>query len=257
MRPVIHDVMAPMTAANRIVAVIAAGVVLVVAAIVMFLLLSPRTPVDEGPPFATPAPLPPRDDVTTPLGIAGLADADWVRETSQRTGIPATALDAYAGAAILKFQEMPQCGLSWTTLAGIGSVESDHGRHDGSTVAPDGTVTPPIYGIALDGSESDHIPDSDGGEIDGDATIDRAVGPMQFIPSSWENWAGDANGDGQLDPQNVYDASFAASNYLCRVSDAMASPEGWRTGIAGYNSAESYARAVASAANEYAAAVTD
>ena len=34
------------------------------------------------------------------------------------------------------------------------------------------------------------------GTVDGSAAIDRAVGPMQFIPSTWEAWGADGNGDG-------------------------------------------------------------
>lgn len=53
------------------------------------------------------------------------------------------------------------------TLAAIGQVESDHGRSGGPHIGPDGTVTPPIYGVALDGAGTSRIPDSDGGTIDG------------------------------------------------------------------------------------------
>jgi hypothetical protein len=41
-----------------------------------------------------------------------------------------------------------------------------------------------------------------------------AVGWMQFLPSSWEAFGVDANGDGRKDPYNPVDAICAAANYL-------------------------------------------
>ena len=41
-----------------------------------------------------------------------------------------------------------------------------------------------------------------------------AMGWMQFIPSSWETYGVDANGDGRKDPYNPVDAICAAANYL-------------------------------------------
>lgn len=199
------------------------------------------------PPYAAPAPLPPLSTAPTLPGTAGLPDADWVAETSAATGIPEHALAAYAGAAMLKAQLTPECGIGWNTLAAIGKVESDHGRHDGSSVAADGKVTPPIYGVAIGD-------DTDKGAVDGTAKNDRAAGPMQFTPESWANWATDANGDGVSDIQNIDDAAMSTANYLCRVSGELVTQSGWRAAIAGYNSAPSYAVAVASAANQYAKA---
>ncbi|MEX1078172.1 MAG: lytic transglycosylase domain-containing protein [Homoserinimonas sp.] len=206
----------------------------------------------QPPPRAAPAPLP---AVLQPAG-AGLAtrvDAEWLVQASAATGIPPRALVAYIGAASIKAEQMPGCGLGWNTMAGIGLVESDHGRHGGSQVEPDGRVVPPIFGIALDGAATAHIPDSDAGAIDGDAEYDRAVGPLQLIPGTWRNWHVDGNGDGVEDPHNIDDAAVAATNYLCRASGNLASGDGWRAGIAAYNRSTSYAVAVADAANRYAA----
>jgi membrane-bound lytic murein transglycosylase B len=72
-------------------------------------------------------------------------------------------------------------------LAGIGRIESHHGRHLGSATrfSPSGDVTPTILGPALNGARTiGTIHDSDGGCLDGDPVWDRAVGPMQFIPST-------------------------------------------------------------------------
>lgn len=187
-------------------------------------------------------------------GIAGRVDAAWLSEVSAATGIPGRQLAAYAGVTLWKNAEMPECVVSWTTLAAIAAVESDHGRHGGSSVGADGRVSPPIIGIALEGGDTDLISDSDGGELDGDAEFDRAVGPFQLIPQTWRNWHVDANGDGVEDPQNIDDAAMAAVNYLCRASSPQDTEAGWRAAITAYNSAPSYIDAVARVAAEYAAA---
>lgn len=243
----------------RLVAGIGGGVAgLVVIAAFVLLLLAPRgptvgpaeVPVAEGPTWAPPAAEPvaaadPGD------GIQGRVDAAWAEQTAAATGIPIRALVAYAGAAMVKAEQMPECGISWSTLAGIGAVESDHGRHGGSSLAADGTATPPIFGVALDGANTAHIPDSDDGAIDGDAEFDRAVGPMQLIPQTWRNWHVDGGGDGVENPQNVYDSVMAAANYLCRSSTSIDTEAGWRAAISSYNSGEVYLANVAAAAVRY------
>jgi membrane-bound lytic murein transglycosylase B len=239
------------------------GVLVVVAALIVaaIVALQPRADVPEGPaesapllpPHASPAPLP---EVLEPAGsgLGARVDADWLVEASAATGIPQRALIAYVGAASIKAEQLPGCGLAWNTVAGIGLVESDHGRHGGSRVEADGSVVPPIFGISLDGAATAHIPDSDDGAIDGDAEYDRAVGPMQLIPGTWRNWHVDGNGDGVEDPHNIDDAAVAATNYLCRASGDMVSGDGWRAGIGAYNRSNAYAVSVADAANRYAAA---
>ena len=159
-------------------------------------------------------------------------------------------LDAYARAAAGR----GSCNLHWSVLAGIGKVESRHGTYRGASVAVDGDVSPAIIGIPLDGSRSREILDTDGGALDGDTTYDRAVGPMQFIPSTWAGWARDGNGDGVADPQNLYDAAAAAAAYLCRVGD-LSDPDTLRRALFSYNRSEPYGTAVLRHAADYAAAV--
>ncbi len=206
------------------------------------------------PSWAPPAEPPVAATVPTGPGIAGLPDPDWLAATAEATGIPERALAAYAGAAILKAQTMPECRLDWATLAGLGATESRHGTHGGSRLDEGGTATPGIFGVALDGDGVALVPDSDGGEIDGDAEADRAVGPMQLIPEAWRNWHVDGGGDGVEDPQNIDDAVLAAANYLCRASAAFDTEEGWRAGIRSYNSPERYLGTVAQFAIRYAEA---
>ena len=228
----------------------------VIGALVLVLL----APIPAIVPVSTPQPpaatwAPPADQPEPALdagaGIQTLVDADWAEQAAAATGIPLRALVAYAGAAMFKAEQMPECGLSWSTLAGVGKIESDHGRHDGSALDEGGTAVPGIFGIALDGVTTADIPDSDDGAIDGDSDHDRAVGPMQLIPQTWKNWHVDGGGDGVEDPQNIDDAATAAANYLCRSSTGMETEDGWRAAISAYNSSDTYLSNVAAAAAFY------
>ncbi|HEY8981523.1 MAG TPA: lytic murein transglycosylase [Streptomyces sp.] len=164
--------------------------------------------------------------------------------TVSESGIPATVLDAYKRAASSLAVDKPGCNLPWELLAAIGKVESGHAS--GGNVAADGTTITPILGPPLNGVGFAHISDTDGGAYDGDATYDRAVGPMQFIPSTWA-WAGrDGNGDGKKDPNNVYDAALAAAHYLCRNGWDMSTPSGLRSAILSYNNSTAYYNTVTS-----------
>ena len=244
---------------QRALITLALGLTLVLAiAIGAVFLLVPRVSeepgtVDVAATWGQPAELPTRAATPTGPGFAGLVDPVWLAETTESTGIPALALSAYAGVALAKNEQMPACGLGWNTLAAIGWAESRHGTHGGSSVGPDGTVTPAIIGVALDGGSTEVITDTDGGALDGDTEHDRAVGPMQLIPQTWRNWHVDANADGVEDPQNIVDAAMATANYLCRASGDMTTETGWRAGVAAYNSAPAYIAKVAQQATAYGA----
>ncbi len=158
--------------------------------------------------------------------------------------IPAVALAAYKRAA----REAPGitsgCAVDWTILAALGKVESDHGRVNGPrTLETDGRVSPPIIGPALDGSGGTQaIRDTDKGRLDGDSTWDHAVGPMQFIPSTWRELGRDGNGDGVKDPNNLYDAALTAAAHLClREPGDYTDPTQLRRALIAYNSSQRYA----------------
>lgn len=202
-------------------------------------------------PFPRQAAFPPLAETPSGPGYVGMIDPAWATRTADATGIPKLAVLAYAGAVVRSAEVTPDCGLGWNTLAAIGLIESDHGRHDGSTIGANFQVSPPIYGPILDGGDTANIPDTDDGALDGNSQYDRAVGPMQIIPRTWASWPSDGNGDAVGDPQNIADAAVAAANYLCHASGGMATPDGWRAGIASYNSGEEYLRDVASAAQRY------
>ncbi|WP_166789233.1 MULTISPECIES: lytic transglycosylase domain-containing protein [unclassified Cryobacterium] len=183
---------------------------------------------------------------------AGLVSADWARAAASATGIPHRALLGYAGAALRLANEQPDCRLGWTTLAALGSIESDHGSHDGSAIGADGVAAPGIYGPLLDGSGYDVFVDTDAGRWDANTEFDRAVGPLQFIPATWDRWGADGNGDGTADPQQIDDAALATGRYLCDSGDLSAATA-WRAAVYSYNHVESYVDSVAVAANGYAA----
>jgi membrane-bound lytic murein transglycosylase B len=160
-------------------------------------------------------------------------------------------LDAYVKGAAAMAVERPQCALPWTALAGVGRTESGHGTFAGSSVRANGDVTRPIIGIPLDGTNSTAvIGDSDGGQLDGDPGVDRAVGPMQFIPTSWRAFGRDGNGDGRADPQNMYDAALAAAVLLCR-GQPLDSDAGLRSAFLRYNNSSAYARLVLERTRRY------
>ncbi len=188
------------------------------------------------------------------IAVDANVEDSWVSRISEATGIPARALSAYALAHVSIDQAEPDCGLDWATVAAIGEIESGHGSHGGSALRADGLVSPEILGPKLDGTRFAAIRDTDDGTLDGDTEWDRAVGPMQFIPSTWDRWGIDANGDGIANPHQIDDAAHATALYLC-ASGPMTSAEGWRGAVFSYNHDNDYVDKVARIANEYAASV--
>ncbi len=173
--------------------------------------------------------------------------AAWVVPAGGAPTIPALTLRAYREAAAWAAGFDPDCRLPWTVLAGIGRIESNHGLFGGPAArfSAGGTVSPRITGPPLDGNGVARIPDSDGGRWDGDATWDRAVGPMQFIPTTWRSLGRDGNGDRVADPNNLFDAAVSAAGYLCLGGDGdLGDPARLRQAIYGYNHSWPYVDAV-------------
>ncbi len=181
----------------------------------------------------------------------------WARRSAGTTGVPARALEAYGAAERTQRAATPGCGLSWATLAGVGRVESDHGRLGRADLDADGVARPSIVGVPLDGSPGvAEIPDTDDGRLDGDAEYDRAVGPMQFLPATWGRYGADGDGDGVRNPDDLDDAATAAARYLCANGRDSADGDGWWDGVLAYNRSIDYARRVWTAADRYATALT-
>ncbi len=155
-------------------------------------------------------------------------------------GLTPRAVSAYLTAADEAPNVSAGCSPTWWQLAGIGRIESRHGTFGGAELQLDGTPSIPIIGPRLDGVIFASIGDSDGGRYDGDTEWDRAVGPMQFIPQSWERYGADADGDGEINPQDLDDAALAAARHLCGSVPGMSTPEQYAVALFGYNNSAQY-----------------
>jgi hypothetical protein len=228
--------------------VIAAATVLVVAALA--LVAEPETPAGTEPAAAPEGSA--AGDEAAPAAPSADSDAasDAVdasaRETPESaaatpsTGdadvdIPPIALDAYQRAAVGRCDEV-----GWATLAGIGKVESNHGRHGGAVPSADGGVAPLILGPQLDGSGAggNTTPMPIGpwsGRWGLGSEWQQALGPMQFLPSTFERYAPSPDAD----PHNLYDAAQAAAAFLCDGEG-----EGVEAAILRYNRSSSYVEEV-------------
>jgi membrane-bound lytic murein transglycosylase B len=106
-------------------------------------------------------------------------------------------------------------GLSWTVLAAIGQVESGHGRNPSMSSA-------------------------------------GALGPMQFLPSTFASYAVDGDHDGRLDIMSPGDAIYTAAHYLC-ANGAGGGGQALYDAIWHYNHADWYVQMVLALAQKYAA----
>ncbi len=106
-------------------------------------------------------------------------------------------------------------GLSWTVLAAIGEIESGDGANEGPSSA-------------------------------------GALGPMQFMPSTWRIWGTDGFGQtGVPDIMNALDAVPSAARMLC-AGGAAGGGAALASAIFGYNHADWYVSEVLALAGEYA-----
>lgn len=184
----------------------------------------------------------------------GLADGATAAD------VPARMLSAYKKATQQVSRHVPRCrGMRWPVLAGIAKVESNHagGRH----VAGNGDVRPRIYGVLLNGSgaggNTTTFPDTDDGRWDGTASAERAVGPFQFLPSTWKSAGRDANGDKSADPHNADDAALGAAIYLCGTGRDLAKRAQLTAAIWQYNHSQAYVANVLDWIGQYTAAAHD
>lgn len=105
-------------------------------------------------------------------------------------------------------------GLPWTVLAGIGAVETGHGAN--------------VH-----------------------RSVKGAVGPMQFLPSTFAEYGVDGDGDGVADIHDPADAIYSAARYLC-LWGAGRGGQSLYDAIWAYNHADWYVRLVIQYANAYA-----
>ncbi|SNS88438.1 Transglycosylase SLT domain-containing protein [Rhodococcoides kyotonense] len=206
---------------------------------------APLPPSETVPGLAAPAPRP-EQSLSAPEPEEPEPPPEQPRTVAVRAptldaiGIPDAIAAAYRDTEAAMASESPSCHLPWQLLAGIGQVESGH-AHNGQ-IDDDGTTVTRILGPVLDGRRAGHsvILDTDRGTLDGDTEHDRAVGPMQFIPSTWARYASDGNDDEISDPNNIHDATLAAGRYLCSGGLDLSDPADETAALLRYNNSPVY-----------------
>jgi len=192
--------------------------------------------------------------LSDPSAVEGLEDGNeaGIVSAASTNAIPAAALAAYQRAETVINSADESCNITWELIAAIGRVESNHGRHGGNVLDNDGVATPGIYGPALDGQNNTKaISDTDAGVYDNDPQWDRAVGPMQFIPSTWQVVGVDADDDASRNPQDIDDAALAAAVYLCSGDGDLSTVVGQRAAVYRYNHSQAYVDLVLKIMNAY------
>ncbi|MGW2108300.1 C40 family peptidase [Streptomyces sp. NPDC001948] len=190
------------------------------------------------------------------LSTAGQDDGG-IADAGTAADIPARMLAAYRKASRQVGKYVPGCrGMRWPVLAGIAKVESNHAI--GRNVSDNGDIRPRIYGVLLNGSgaggNTTAFADTDGGKWDGTAAGERAVGPFQFLPSTWEGVGKDANGDKKADPHNADDAALGAAVYLCGKGRDLAKRSQLKAAVLQYNHSSEYVANVTGWIDQYTAA---
>ena len=195
---------------------------------------TPDAPASGNSPYYTD--LPPLTSPTPPIAAHCASDDDPALATSR--AYPPRCSTRTRRRRRRSRRAGPAATCPGNCSARIGKVESGHAN--GGRVDANGTTLTPILGPVLDGVGFANITDTDGGAYDGDKVHDRAVGPMQFIPSTWATAGRDGNGDGVKDPNNVYDAALAAGYYLCGNGRDLAVKADLDKAILSYNQSQEY-----------------
>lgn len=166
-------------------------------------------------------------NVAVLVNAPGVSPAKVVRAVRKVLGPRTSVLDLHesryragdgrsSGYLDLYKQAATTCpGLSWTVLAAIGQVESDHGRNAGRSSA-------------------------------------GALGPMQFMPATWKAYGVDGDGDGRADIMNPFDAIPGAAGYLCANGAGRGGKQLYNA-VWHYNHADWYVQKVLNLARAYAA----
>lgn len=169
--------------------------------------------------------------------------------------IPERVLASYRSAEAALARDAPECRVPWWLLAGIGKVETNHAA--GGQVDASGTTTSRIVGPRLDGTAVGGrvTRDTDDGELDGDLTFDRGVGPMLIVPQTWAGIGRDGNGDGVADVSNADDAAVSVGTVLCSAGTDLMTRQGLAAGLVEFDDTATFPGEVLPWAVHYRTAV--
>ena len=143
------------------------------------------------------------------VGVGSEHELEAAREEIVATSVEPTSEEAYM--ALYKTSATNYgFGPDWYILAAVGKVESDHGQATGPSSA-------------------------------------GAMGPMQFMPTTWEASGVDGNGDGVANVMDPEDAIPAAASYL----EDGGAPQDWYRALYSYNHADWYVKKVLAVAEAY------
>ena len=214
--------------------------------------LSAASADEDGPGTLPDGTVLPASAIEAPASVGDAVTRAAALTPGSASSIPQAALSAYQRAEAVINKADRGCALPWELIAAIGRVESDHGRYGGNTLDDQGVARPGIYGIALNGkNNTQSIGDTDAGQYDNDTRHDRAVGPMQFIPSTWSVVGVDGDSDGTRNPQDIDDAALATAVYLCSGDDDLSAEKGQRASVYRYNHSNDYVDLVLSIMQAY------
>lgn len=176
--------------------------------------------------------------------------------------IPSVVLAAYRYAAARMAVLAPACHLSWPDIAALGRIESGQAQVAGTRLAANGDSYPPVLGPPLDGTGGNGAyPLPATVTWDGAGPWERAVGPLQFLPTTWQRVARHLPPlppGVPADPNNVYAAALGAGIYLCDAAGpaGMASLAGIKAAYFSYNHSAGYVREALANAVHYGAHIT-
>ncbi|MFW0791393.1 hypothetical protein [Gordonia sp. CPCC 205333] len=186
-----------------------------------------------------------KDEETAVRDVPSVQLKSWSELHADPYDIPERALRAYAYAAAAMDKAVPACKIGWSTLAGIGKVSSDNGSANNSSLAPDGTVSPAQRDLDQANPPKSAPPaDTDAGRYDGNQLLDVTMGPMQILPSRWEQFATDADNNGKAEPDNIDDASLTAARFLCAAGGDLSKSDGWTAALNQFNATPGFAAKV-------------